>query len=114
VHINGLAHVQTRIPESDGFNPLHIMGVYQATNGRFYLAEKRWVPVTAGSQQYEWRWFRYDDYTDPITCPRHLGVKTQSHVSPLSEGTRVYDYVRENGVQKLGLWVDAAAQQVGR
>jgi hypothetical protein len=113
VHINGLAHVQTRMPEPAGFNPLDIMGVYQA-NGRFYLAEKKWVPVTAGSQQYEWRWFRYDDYTDPVTCPRYLGVKTLSHVSLLSEGTRVYEYVRESGVQKLGLWVDAAAQQVGR
>ena len=113
-HINSLVHVQTRTSEPAGLNPLAIIGVYQASNGRFYLAENKWVPVTAGSQQYEWRWFQYDDYTDPVTCPRYLDVKAQSRVSALSEGTLVYDYVADNGVQKLGLWIDAAAQRAGR
>jgi hypothetical protein len=42
-----------------------------------------------------------------------LSVKTQSNVSALSEGTRVYDYEAENGVQSFGSGVDAAAKQVG-
>jgi hypothetical protein len=114
VGINGLAHVQTRQAEKPGINPLTIVGVYEGENGKNYLAEKRWVQVSTNPAQYDWRWYRYDDFTDPVTFPSYLHANSKSNVTALSEGTRHYDYVADNGVQRLGLWVDAAARQVGR
>jgi hypothetical protein len=114
VHINSLTHVQTRVADAPGWNPLDIIGVYQRDSGKFYLAEKRWVPTTTNPTQYEWRWFNYDDYTDPVNRPRYLTNAGQQYTAPLSEGARVYDYISDNGVQKLGSWIDSAATQAGR
>ncbi|MFZ3350795.1 MAG: TIR domain-containing protein [Xanthobacteraceae bacterium] len=114
VDINGLPHVQTRKSEPLGINPLAIMGVYAGSNGKVYLAENKWVPSVSNPAQYEWRWSRYDDFTDPVSCPQYLTLKSNSHVTALSEGTWRYDYLSENGMQKLGMWLDTAARQVSR
>jgi hypothetical protein len=90
------------------------MGVYESENGKNYLAEKRLVPNPASPTQYHWQWFRYDDFTDPVSYPPYLPAKQRDYVTALSEGTRHYDYVDDSGVQRLGSWVNAAATQVGR
>jgi hypothetical protein len=114
VHINGLAHVGSKTAHPNGFNPLDIMGVYEGGNGSFYIAEKRWVPSITSSTNYEWRWFKYDDYTHPVPLPSYLTAKAGNNVTALSEGARVYDYVQNVGYQHLGSWIDTAAVQVGR
>lgn len=114
VHINSLPHVQTHVADTPGWNPLDIIGVYQRDSGRFYLAEKRWVPTAADPTRFEWRWFNYDDFTDPVNRPQYLTKASQLYTAALSEGARVYDYVSDKGIQKMGSWIDFAATQVGR
>lgn len=113
VHINGLAHHATRAADSQGFNPLDVMGVYES-NGSAYLAEKRWVPVSVSPPKWDWQWFRYEDYTSTVTFPPYLSIKANSYVSALSEGARTYDYVADLGVQNIGTWINLAATQVSR
>lgn len=114
VGINGLPHVTTRTPDAPGFNPLDVMGIYKGNNNNCYLAENRWVPNPAIPGQYFWKWFRYDDYTDPVPVPRYLVVNDNTRVRALSEGARLYDYISNTGIQHLGSWIDTAAAQVGR
>jgi hypothetical protein len=114
VHINGLAHIGSKAAHPNGFNPLDVMGVYNGGNGNFYLADKRWVPSINTPTSYEWRWFKYDDYTHPVSFPAYLMNRADSNVIALSEGARVYDYVQSVGYQNLGSWIDSAAVQVGR
>lgn len=113
VGINGLPHVQTGSADTPGINPLRVMGVYKS-NGRFYLAENRWVPSVQNPLVYEWRWYRYDDYTDPLPLPPYLSEKREPDVCALSEGAAYYDYVNSGGTLQLGVWLDNAARQVGR
>jgi hypothetical protein len=114
VGINGLPHVQTRIAQRPGINPLDVMGIYKGSNGNFYLAENRWVPSVNDASKYEWRWFVHEDYKFPVSLPPYLVEKPNSNVSALSEGARLYDYVANDGLNKLGSWIDLAAKQVGR
>jgi hypothetical protein len=114
VGINGLSHTGSQTTHPAGFNPLDVMGVYDGGNGRFYLAEKRWVPSINNSAVYEWRWFKYDDHLSPNPLPAYLKAKPSPQVTSLSEGAALYDYVQNSGYQNLGAWIDAAAAQVGR
>jgi hypothetical protein len=114
VGINGLPHVDTRLPDNPGLNPLSIMGVYEGDNGRTYLAEQQLKQTSINPVRYDWQWLRYDDFTAPVTRPSYLPAKTKNQVTALSQGTRHYDYMADRGVLALGSWVDAAAKQVGR
>jgi len=49
-----------------------------------------------------------------VTLPRYLLEKGSANVSALSEGARLYDYVVNDGINKLGSWIDFAVKQVGR
>jgi hypothetical protein len=113
VGINCLPHVQTGSADTPGINPLHVMGVYKS-NGRFYLAENRWEPSVQNPLRYEWRWYRYDDYTDPVSLPPYLSEKREPNVCALSEGAAYYDYANSGGTLQLGVWLDNAARQAGR
>jgi hypothetical protein len=108
VGINGLPHVGTQIAEQPGLNPLWCMGVYKDSNKDCFLAERRYVPA-----QNDWRWFRYDDYTNRVSWPSYLPVKNDFNVSALSEGVLHYEYVVEAGSKNLGTWINFAASQVG-
>jgi hypothetical protein len=114
VGINCLAHVGTQAADAPGFNPLWFIGVYKDPNKRCYLAERRYVPVSTFPVQHDWRWYRYDDYTDPVAWPPYLPTKSDYNVSALSEGTLHYEYVAEAGSKNLGAWIDFAAKQAGR
>lgn len=113
VGINSLPHVSTGTAAAAGVNPLSVMGVYQA-NGNYYLAEQRPERASSNPTQFEWKWFRYEDYTSPVSLPPYLTAKGGSYVSALSEGAGYYDYVADGGRQSLGSWIDSAATRVGR
>jgi hypothetical protein len=113
VGINGLPHINTGSADIPGINPLQVMGVYKS-NERFYLAENRWEPVAQNPLRYDWRWRRYDDFTDPVPLPTYLAEKSDANVSALSEGASYFDYANSGGTLQLGVWLDTAARQVGR
>lgn len=114
VGINGLAHHQRHTADAPGINPLLVMGIYQAPDGRYFLYENRWVVVSDFSARYEWRWYPYADYTQSVSLPKYLAAPGSSGVRPLYEGARSYDYTMNDGVRNLGNWLDVAAKQVGR
>jgi hypothetical protein len=114
VGINGLAHHQRRTADVAGINPLLVMGVYQAPDGRYFLYENRWVCLSDFPPRYDWRWSPYADYTQSVSLPRYLAAPGRHAVRPLYEGARSYDYVINDGNRNLGGWLDIAAKQVGR
>lgn len=108
VHINGLKHHRLGVPHVRGINPLHFMAVGKVVS-----------PGYAPSQYYlfEFRdggWYKYEDYTHPVTLPRWLPEPRDGHVSILSSRAREYDYVSEQGHHHIGRWIDEAALQAGR
>jgi len=114
VHVNGLNHHVRRAPDPLGFNPLQLLGVYKHANGSFYLYENRWVVLNLLTQQGEWQWLPYQDYTQAVTFPAYLREPDAGRIRLLSDGTSAYDYVAQDGHKNTGAWIDAAAKQVGR
>jgi hypothetical protein len=114
VHINSLNHNVRRAPDPWGYNPLHLMGVYRALNGKFYLWEKCVVIKNVETGEVGWEWQAYEDYADPIPLPRYIIDVGVQRVMPLSWVTRQYDFIVDAGRKNLGAWIDAAASQVGR
>jgi hypothetical protein len=112
VHINSLNHHQRQAPDTSGFNPLKILGVFHSSNGQFYIYEKRYVTNLSG--QGEWQWLSYSDYTQSVSLPKYLRKPDVGYVMPLSSGTIEYDYCAHDGHKNIGSWIDAAAQAVGR
>jgi hypothetical protein len=114
VHINGLNHHVRRVPEELGLNPLDFMGVFKHQNGSFYLFERHWVTLNLLTQQGQWRWRPYGDYTQSVSLPSYLRAPEPNLVRFLSAGTSVFDYATQDGHKNIGAWIDAAAKQVGR
>ncbi|SFB66465.1 MTH538 TIR-like domain [Bosea sp. CRIB-10] len=114
VHINGLNHHQRRIPDRLGPNPLNFLAVGQDEFGRFYLFEKFAVATGYAYPQYRWEWRRYEDYTHAISLPAYLARPAPGYVTPLSTGAPEYCFATDNGSKNIGLWIDRAAQMVGR
>ena len=114
VHLNSLNHHQRRHPDPLGYNPLQLLGIYQAANGSFYIYEWQSVVVNALSGQTAWQWLPYVDYTIPVSLPRYLTSPAIGYVIPLSYATKVYDFYQDNGHQNIGAWIDEAARAVGR
>jgi len=114
VHINGLNHHVRRAPDPLGYNPLDMLGVYKNESGNFYLYERRWVTLNALTQQGEWQWLPYQDYTQAVAFPTYLQQPDAGLIRILSTGTSVYDYTIQDGHKNIGAWIDAAAKQVGR
>jgi hypothetical protein len=114
VHINGLKHHKRQQPDTLGFNPLKLMGVYKSQDGKCYLYEKRQVTVNNYTRQTEWQWLQYEDYTQPVRLPKYLAEPASGYVMPLSVGAHEHDYVVEVGHKNLGSWIDAAAVRAGR
>jgi hypothetical protein len=119
VHINGLNHIDHRVPDPLGYNPLHILGIYKSWTGKFYLYEKR--PVLVDPLSLSWQnpfsqlnWQEYQDYTSAIPLPRYLPEPQIGWVQPLSGGAAEYDFALHSGRANIGEWIDRAAQDVGR
>ena len=112
VHLNSIKSHITKQADAFGFNPLDNMAVgkIQATllsPVQYYLFEWKAKGGQLG-------WFRYEDYTFPVSLPRYLSDPQPGYVMRLSTGTRAYDYMTAEGHKNIGLWIDQAAQQVGR
>jgi len=114
VHINSLNHHQRRQPDSLGFNPLRLLGVYKSKEGKFYLYEQRQVVLNSLTGQTEWQWQKYTDYTFAVPLPRYLAEPDIGYIRPLSAGTLEYDFVANTGHKNIGAWIDRAAQAAGR
>jgi hypothetical protein len=114
VHLNGLNHHQRGTPDSLGYNPLHLLGIYKSPTGQFFLYEKRRVVINHLTNQTEWQWLAYEDYTQSVSLPGYIAAPDIGYVMPLSAGAQEYDFVAGTGHKNLGTWVDAAAQAVGR
>lgn len=109
VHLNGLRHHQTRMPELNGENPLHFMGV-----GKLPVANYLAPPRYALFENHSGGWYRYQDHYAEVDLPRYLPDPAPGYVTPLSSGAAEYDYATQNGSTNIGAWIDAAAQAVGR
>jgi MTH538 TIR-like domain (DUF1863) len=113
VHLNGLKHHQRGMPDPLGYNPLRLLGIYESSMGNFYLYERRQVRVNYLTNQMEWQWLSYQDYTWPVPLPRYITAPGSGYVMPLSSGAREYDFVAGNGQENIGVWLDIAAQASG-
>jgi hypothetical protein len=113
VHLNGLKHHRRGMPDPLGFNPLHLLGIYKTPAGIFYLYERRQVIVNYFTNQTEWQWFAYQDYTLPVRLPRYIAAPSIGFVTPLSSGSWEYDFVAGIGHRNIGVWLDVAAQVCG-
>jgi len=114
VHINGLNHHVRRAPDPLGYNPLDILGIYRHANRNFYLYEQSWVMLNLLTQQGEWQWRPYEDYTQAVALPAYLLQPDVGFIRPLSAGTSIHNYTTQEGHKNIGAWIDAAAKQVGR
>ncbi|XYK79842.1 MAG: TIR domain-containing protein [Labrenzia sp.] len=115
VHLNMIRHHKTKLPELFyGSNPLEFMGVGKDTlSGQYYLFEKLW-DWNPYAGRFEWGWYRYRDYTLPVTLPPYLSDPLPGYVMPLSSGVLTFCYVQNNGYQNIGNWISSAASAVGR
>ncbi len=104
VHVNGIECAGAQAVSQRGANPLKYMAVGRhPTNGQYYLCEN-W--------QSAWRW--YPVYTQPVKAPAFLPAMEPGKLQSLDNGTREYDYAKQNGYQNLSGWVEDAAMAVGR
>jgi len=114
VHINSINHHQRRQPDSLGFNPLRLLGIYKSPTGKFYLYENRHVVLNHMAGQTEWQWLQYQDYTLPVPLPRYLSEPSVGYIMPLSANADEYNYITQDGHKNIGAWIDRAAQRAGR
>jgi hypothetical protein len=109
VHINSIRHHQTRMPHGLGLNPLEFMAVGKIQENwlvlaKYYLFER----------DIKFGWLRYQDYTNSVKLPPYLSDPAPGYVIPLSWGTPVRDFIVDDGSKNIGIWIDLAAQAVGR
>jgi hypothetical protein len=114
VYINGLKHHQRRCADPHGPNPLDYIAVGKDRFGCYHIYEKRLVLENFSLQQYRWEWQRYEDHTQSVTLPAYLRDPQPGYVMPLSSGAAAYCYAMQDGSKNIGVWIDRAAQEVGR
>jgi hypothetical protein len=109
VHLNGIRHHQLLVPHARGPNPLASMAVGKVQPNNWLL------PSVYYLFEYTHKgWIRYRDYTNPVSLPAYLSDPQPGYVMPLSTGTAEWDYIGNDGSKNIGLWIDRAAQAVGR
>lgn len=91
------------LTSSKGTNPLDQIGLYKTDTG-IYFAE-----VSQG------KWVKYGDYSIAIpTSSLWFPAPANTNVIPLSRHCMRYDFVKQNGRQNIGGWIETAAQLAGR
>ncbi len=103
VRINRIADSKTQQRTSAGWNPLSYVGVGKTKGGDYLLFEN-----------INGQWFRYQDHAISLAKPTYLPAMSQGYVQPLSVGLNEYDYVAQNGAEKLAEWIEEAAEKAGR
>lgn len=114
VHINGLNHIDRKMPDPRGYNPLECIGVFHAHTGSYYLYEKRAEVINPLTGALGWAWRPFDDFKDPVPLPRYIPAVERGYVMPLARYTAEYDYVDQIGHANIGAWIDFAAAAAGR
>ncbi len=109
VHINGIRHHRTGLPDQGGYNPLDFMAVGKVQQN--LLAPVKYYLFSFNST---YGWVRYQDYTNSVSLPPYLSDPANGYVTPLSWGTSTRDFTADDGSKNIGLWIDLAAQAVGR
>lgn len=106
VYINSLMHHQDRKVHPHGPNPLDYLGIYRSKEAipKYYIYEKN----------SQGNWGPYGDYTLAVDVPNYLTAPASGYVTPLSQGTKTYDFVSGTGHANIGSWIDGAARAVGR
>ena len=109
VHINNLNHHKELRTHSLGPNPLAFMGVGKVQSGilaqpKYYIFEL----IGNGS------WIRYQQYMQEVSLPRYLSDPMPGYVMPIGPHVGHYDFVAQGGRHNIGIWIDQAAQAVGR
>lgn len=86
-----------------GIDPLTQVGLYKSDSG-IYFAEKK-----------NDEWVQYADYKSAVS-PSDLWfpAPTSKGIVPLSKHCLRYDFVKENGYENIGEWIELAAQGAGR
>ena len=102
VKIHKLAN-QNGYAAYEGPDPLNFMGVYRTNDGLILLAEK----------DQNGRWVRYMDYTQSVSLPIAWRKPTSTHVIALSDYSRTYCYVADNGRRNFSTWVRNVAFLTG-
>jgi hypothetical protein len=110
VHLNNIRHHVTKQSHTLGYNPLSYMGI--ASKQQTILSIPQYYLCEWDAKSQSWVW--YEDYTLPVTLPPYIAAPAPGHVTSLSSGTAEYDYIGHDGHRNLGLWIDQAAQRVGR
>ena len=100
VRINRMANSKTQQRTSAGWNPLSYVGVGKTKGGDYLLFEN-----------INGQWFRYQDHAISLAKPTYLPAMSQGYVQPLSVGLNEYDYVAQNGAEKLAEWIEEAAEK---
>ena len=102
VFIHGIENPKRQTSQK-GTDPLSQMGLYKA-NGRVLLAEAK------GG-----KWVKYSDYTRAIPeAGLWCRAPTTDKVTPLSSHCHNYDFVRQDGRNRIGAWIESAAKAAGR
>jgi hypothetical protein len=108
VNINSLNHHQSSTPHPVGPNPLDFMAVGKVITDRlampkYYLFEFNGVS-----------WLRYQDHIAEVYLPSYLPDPQPGWVSIIGPHVGNHDFVLHRGVNNIGVWIDQAAQAVGR
>jgi hypothetical protein len=109
VHINSIRHHETKTPDRLGLNPLEFLAVGKV--------QENWLsPASYYLFEHDptYGWLRYQDYATSVNLPRYLSDPAPGYVTPLSWGTMARDFMIDEGSKDIGLWIDLAAQAVGR
>ena len=109
VHLNGIRHHQFLVQHVRGSNALAQMAV-----GKVQPYNALLPPVYYLFEYTPQGWVRYQDYTNPVSLPAYLPDPRPGYVMPLAAGTAEWDYVGNDGSKNIGVWIDRAAQAVGR
>jgi hypothetical protein len=114
VHVNSINHHIRKTTDRPGVSPLHVMGIFHAANGNYYLHEKHPAVTNAATAELGYEWRPYEDFADPVPLPKYIPIPSVGYVMPLSVRAAEYDMGRDGGFQSIGVWIDAAAAQAGR
>ncbi len=107
VHINGLKHHQELQSHALGENPCRYLGIAKkSTDGKYYLCER-----VSENQDYTWKW--YQKHKLSVNVPAYMPKPTLNNPVRLSDYTQTYDWT-QGGHNRIGAWIDAAAQAVRR
>jgi hypothetical protein len=101
VDIHGVKNKTGDVAQA-GADPIAQMGVYKA-NGNIYFAEWK-----------NGKWVRYEDYSLAIPAGTlWFSAPTSDSVIQLSAHSRRYDYIANQGRDRIGAWIETAAKAAG-